>query len=43
MVVTLEEYEVLVQFIEWYRDQDDDELEMWHSERIVAEFLEGWD
>jgi hypothetical protein len=40
MFISNEQYELLVQYTEWLRSQSDDELEMWHSERVVAEFLE---
>lgn len=40
MLVTPEEYELLVQFMEWFRGQDSDCLALMHSEEIVVEFLD---
>jgi len=40
MLISLEEYDLLVRYTEWLRCQPDDGLELWHSEKVVTEFLE---
>jgi len=41
MFISPEEYELLVDLIEWVRSQDQDELLLMHSEQVVAEFMEN--
>lgn len=40
MLISPEEYELLVQFTEWMRSQNQEWLDIQHSEEIVVEFLD---
>jgi hypothetical protein len=40
MLVMEEEYELLVQFMDWFREQELDYLALMNSKEIVEEFLE---
>lgn len=39
-MIGIETAEVLVQFLEWYRSQDQDRVELMHTDELVAEFLD---
>jgi hypothetical protein len=40
-MVNNEEYNLLVDFLEWLRSQDEVELELKHSEEVVGDFLDS--
>ena len=40
MLITEEQFELLVQFSSWLRDQDTEETMLEHSDELVARFLD---